>query len=375
MKLLIERDKLAAAVAFVGRGRAKSFIPILNHLLFEARPDNTLHIVSHDLDSCAEFTVNAEVSIPGALALPSQRINALISGLPKGAQIELKAADKLQCLLVCGRSRYQILALPAIDFPPVLSAADAARFTLSAEETERLFGRGIPFLYEHKDRPYLAGCYLHIDSNHRLATAFSDALRFVKLSVGHRPHGFLGAILPRGILPDISNLADGDDVSIECSDRIISVESAGRKLSSKLVDGTYIDYTKFLAAATTAPIMIDRKELLAALRRLSSVAAERSLVDIEWEAEPSSLLLTLCGEGEGAETLSCSADGVAACTSAIVGAQFIELLETFTCEIVHLFVENSERPIRVVDPTDPDIIALQTVCRSFRKLREKIEAA
>ena len=117
MELKIGAAELARAL---GRSQGivekKSTMPILSHVLLEARKGNVLHVSATDLDLSVSSEHAAEVTKEGALAVPAKHLYEIVRALPE-LQVTLKKSGNNYLEIKSGASEFRIVGLPAEDFP------------------------------------------------------------------------------------------------------------------------------------------------------------------------------------------------------------------------------------------------------------------
>jgi DNA polymerase III sliding clamp (beta) subunit (PCNA family) len=123
-----------------------------------------------------------------------------------------------------------------------------------------------------------------------------------------------------------------------------------------LIDAKYFDYMKSIPALGSN-VLIDRVEVLDAVRRLAILAAKESDVQIDFET--SELKLSIDGAGEGNEIIRVEGE-IPGALIAISPSQIVDALSLPAGEIVHLHVEPGKQYIRMVDPAEPSAIFLES---------------
>ena len=117
MELKIGSPELARAL---GRSQGiverKSTMPILSHVLLEAKKGNELHISATDLDLSVTSTHGCEVAEEGALAVSAKHLYEIVRSLPEQT-VSLKKAGNNYLEVRSGPSEFRIVGLPAEDFP------------------------------------------------------------------------------------------------------------------------------------------------------------------------------------------------------------------------------------------------------------------
>ena len=89
---------------------------ILKTVLLQAKADNTLHLISTNLDIGIQVSVKAKVETPGSLALPAHKISQIVRSLP-GNKVQIEVLEANNCKVTCGGSTFWILGQVAEEFP------------------------------------------------------------------------------------------------------------------------------------------------------------------------------------------------------------------------------------------------------------------
>ncbi|MDW8028179.1 MAG: DNA polymerase III subunit beta, partial [Armatimonadota bacterium] len=121
MRCVVAGGALEQASRFLAAATsgARSTLPILSHILLDAREDNTLRMASTNLTLWLEWTIFAEVEEPGQIAVAGKEWRSLVVGLT--SNVELDAPSELE---MAGRmtvkfdgGEYKLPVLPAEEFP------------------------------------------------------------------------------------------------------------------------------------------------------------------------------------------------------------------------------------------------------------------
>lgn len=361
MKLICERDALSSALGHVAsRARNKLKIPILEHVLINAYPDNRLVLTGTNLETRCVATVPAEVSSDGATTVSADRLARLVDGLPQGSQVkfDLKGTD---LHIECGKSRYKLPTMPAEDYPEMAEIADGNELAIRAADIKRLFGETAPGLPANDARIYLFGGFLEPDSAGHIRVTATDGLRLVRIAVKNADAALdQGYIIPKPTMPELVKLAALGDLTLRFGSGLVEASVANIVFTSKLIDAVYPEMGRFIPDLAPG-IMVDRAELVSALKRLTGVEDDNSTINIHWKpGEP--LEMTLFGEGSGAEAVPCeceAAEGAIAFRPQILGG----MLDVMKGEILRLIPTGPTSPMRIHDEKDPGLSVIAMPCQ------------
>lgn len=355
MKLICERDHLSPALSLViGHAKGNSNIPILQHTRLTAQ-NNGLRLCATDLDATSESKLAAEVSEPGAVVIHAHRFAKLISGFPKGSQIGIQT-DKSEVTLKCGRSTYRLPTMPLADWPEMQTHQEPTCFTLEAPLVKGLFETPLAAVEPPKGRIYLTGGYLHQPAPNRISVASTDGHILIRYEADCSFAFPTGVIVPKAAMSEIAKIATGT-VKFECTANLIVAETEACRFTSKLIDATYPDYQRVIPDGKGASILVDRENLITAVRRLDALSEDRSSVKLDWR-QGDGLTATLSGNGSGEENIDAEVDLASIGGIGVSPSLIIPALEAFPADVVRIFITDAGAAIRIEEKEPGSITAV-----------------
>jgi DNA polymerase III subunit beta len=117
MEIKIGVPELSRALArSQGIVEKKTTMPILSHVLLEAKKGGKLHVSATDLDVSVSGEHDCEVLREGAVAVSARHLYDIVKSLPENTAT-LKKAQNNYLEVVSGPAEFRIVGLPAEDFP------------------------------------------------------------------------------------------------------------------------------------------------------------------------------------------------------------------------------------------------------------------
>ncbi|MCP3969220.1 MAG: DNA polymerase III subunit beta [Rhodobacteraceae bacterium] len=307
MKISIERGTLLKAV-----GQAQSVverrntIPILANVLIEAEGD-TVSFRATDLDIEVVDKAAAQVERAGATTVSAVTLNEIVRKLPDGALVQLAddgASGRLN--IEAGRSQFQLATLPREDFPVMASSEYHANFSAPAPVLRRLFDKSKFAISTEETRYYLNGIYMHVaevDGGKVLRCVATDGHRLARIDTD-LPAGaqdMPGVIVPRKTVGELRKLLDDDEASIavSVSETKVRFATPAITLTSKVIDGTFPDYTRVIPVGNTRKLEVDAAEFAQAVDRVATVSSERSRA-VKLQLDEDRLVLSVNAPDSGA---------------------------------------------------------------------------
>ncbi|MFW2831306.1 DNA polymerase III subunit beta [Sphingomonas sp. ID0503] len=307
MKATIERATLLKALSHVQSVvERRNTIPILSNVLLEAS-DAGLRLMATDLDLQINETVDAAVDQAGATTVSAHTLFDIARKLPEGAQVQMSAAEG-KMLIVAGRARFNLATLPRDDFPVIAEGELPTRFELPAATLRQIIDKARFAISTEETRYYLNGIFLHT-ADGVLKAAATDGHRLARVTVP-QPEGAEGmpdVIVPRKCIGELRKLLDEveGDVGVSLSATKIRFALGHAVLTSKLIDGTFPDYSRVIPTANDKLLKLDPKSFMEGVDRVATIASEKTrAVKMALDRDKITLSVTSPENGTAAEEVS-----------------------------------------------------------------------
>ena len=307
MKLTIERTDLLRSLGHVQSVvERRNTIPILAKVLIEALGDE-VHFRATDLDIEIVDKAPAKVDRAGATTVSAVTLNEIVRKLPDGALVTLTEESATGRLTIeAGRSNFSLATLPKEDFPVMASSDYAANFSAKAPVLRRLFDKSKFAISTEETRYYLNGVYMHVadgENGKVLRCVATDGHRLARIDA-ELPMGaenMAGVIVPRKTVGELRKLLDDDDmkIAVSVSETKIRFATPDITLTSKVIDGTFPDYTRVIPQGNTRRLEVDASEFARAVDRVATVSSERSRA-VKLSLDEDRLILSVNSPDSGA---------------------------------------------------------------------------
>jgi DNA polymerase-3 subunit beta len=284
MKATIERATLLKGLSHVQSVvERRNTIPILSNVLLEATADGALKMMATDLDLQINESVAAAVDQPGATTVSAHTLFDIARKLPEGAQVSLAAAEG-RLTIVAGRARFSLGTLPRDDFPVIAEGELPTKFELPAATLKQIIDKTRFAISTEETRYYLNGIFLHVadgdSANPVLKAAATDGHRLARVTMP-RPDGaeaMPDVIVPRKCIAELRKLLDEVDgsVGVSLSPTKIRFDLGRAVLTSKLIDGTFPDYSRVIPTGNDKILKLDPKSFMEGVDRVSTIATEKT---------------------------------------------------------------------------------------------------
>ena len=287
MKATIERATLLKGLSHVQSVvERRNTIPILSNVLIEADAGagggGAIRLMATDLDLQINEHVAAAVDQAGSTTVSAHTLFDIARKLPEGAQVQLSAAEG-RMTIVAGRARFSLGTLPRDDFPVIAEGDLPTAFELPAETLKQIIDKTRFAISTEETRYYLNGIFLHVseqDGEAVLKAAATDGHRLARVTV-KRPDGaekMPDVIVPRKCVAELRKLLDEVDgsVGVSLSGTKIRFDLGQAILTSKLIDGTFPDYSRVIPTANDKILKLDPRSFMQGVDRVSTIATEKT---------------------------------------------------------------------------------------------------
>ena len=307
MKISIERGTLLKALAQAQSVvERRNTIPILANVLIEAEGAQ-VSFRATDLDIEVVDRAPAMIERAGATTVSAVMLHEIIRKLPDGALVNLSEdAATGRLTIAAGRSTFSLATLPKEDFPVMATSEYTTNFSAPAPVLRRLFDKAKFAISTEETRYYLNGVYMHTstgDVGPVLRCVATDGHRLARIDapLPDNAQGMPGVIVPRKTVGELRKLLDDDDatIAVSVSETKIRFATPAITLTSKVIDGTFPDYTRVIPTGNTRRLEVDASEFAKAVDRVATVSSERSRA-VKLSLDEDRLILSVNAPDSGA---------------------------------------------------------------------------
>ncbi|WP_299192971.1 DNA polymerase III subunit beta [uncultured Erythrobacter sp.] len=320
MKATIERATLLRCLSHVQSVvERRNTIPILSNVLIDASDGGSVKVMATDLDLQVVETMSAaSVDVPGAITVSAHLLFDIARKLPDGSQVSLETAEN-RMEVKAGRSRFKLPTLPRDDFPVIVEGDLPTSFEIPARTLAEMIDGTRFAISTEETRYYLNGIFLHVTDEDTpvLKAAATDGHRLARFTLA-RPDGAEGmpdVIVPRKAVAELRKLLEealDGSVQIDLSASKVRFTLSGEGgvvLTSKLIDGTFPDYSRVIPTGNDKLLKIDPKTFLEGVDRVATIATEKTrAVKMGLDNDRVTLSVTSPDNGNATEELAAQYD-------------------------------------------------------------------
>jgi DNA polymerase-3 subunit beta len=316
VKLSVMQENLARGLSVVSRAvSSRSTLPVLANVLLKTE-DAGLKLTATNLEIGITYWVPGKIESDGSTTVPARLLTDLVSSLPAGDRVdlELQAGDTLH--LKSGRFETNIKGIDADEFPAIQAAGERPTTRIAQNVLRRALAEVTFAAASDEARPILTGVLARFEGD-QLTLAAADNYRIAVRTIpvlDAVPE--TSVVIPARALNELARvLADVDDpveVVLAGARNQVLFHLEGVDLVSRLIDGQFPNYQQVLPQSHNTRAVLDREELLRAVRPAALIAHESANI----------VKLQIGGNGDPGVTVSANAevgDHVGAVEAAVEG--------------------------------------------------------
>ena len=289
MELSIKQDNLAKALNAVGRiATARVGLPILANVLIRT-DEHKLIVAATNLEVAIITKLNAQIKEQGAIAVPARLLTEFVGNLPH-TNIDLET-DETKLKISAGGYKSVINSTVADDYPALPNSAEENSFTIAADLLKSAISGVALVAGNDVTRPILTGVYFY-STDGQMYMAATDGYRLAERKMIKLDNDF-AAIIPSSTLADVTRLINNEkEITVKYNDEQITFVTGETSITSRLIDGKYIDYQQLIPTQTNFTITVDRADFIK-ITKVAELFARETAGSIIIEGNPTEKTLSV----------------------------------------------------------------------------------
>jgi len=276
MKFTAAREALLKPLqAVIGVVERRQTMPILSNVLIIAK-DGQLAVTATDLEVELVAQTEVEAESDGEITVSGRKLLDICRALPEGAEVHVSlSGEKLS--VRAGRSKFNLVTLPAAEFPVVEDIKAGQTITVGQEALGRLIEKTHFSMAQQDVRYYLNGMLLETGGKQLRAVATDGhRLALCQADLDGDDLDEQQVIVPRKGVLELQRLMSGEgELNIELGSNHIRIQLEGIRFTSKLIDGRFPEYDRVIPKESSNELKADRGEFKSALQRTAILSNEK----------------------------------------------------------------------------------------------------
>jgi DNA polymerase III subunit beta len=278
VKLSVMQENLARGLSVVSRAvSSRSTLPVLANVLLKTE-DAGLKLTATNLEIGVTYWVPGKIDQDGATTVPAKLLTDLVNSLPSGDRVDLEVGPGEVLHVQAGRFQSHLKGIDADEFPAIGTGGDRPTTRIAQNVLRKALAETTFAAASDEARPILTGVLARFEGS-ELTLAAADNYRIAVKTVpilDAVPE--TSVVIPARALVELARvLADVDDpveVVIAQGRNQVLFHIDGVDLVSRLIDGQFPNYQQVMPQTHATRAIIDREELLRAVRPAALIAHE-----------------------------------------------------------------------------------------------------
>jgi DNA polymerase III subunit beta len=302
VKLSVMHENLARGLSVVSRAvSTRSTLPVLANVLLKTE-DAGLKLTATNLEIGITYWVPGKIDSDGSTTVPAKLLTDYVNALQGGERVDLELLPGETLHLKAGRYESHLKGIDADEFPAIQTAGERPTTRISQKVLRQALEETAFAAASDEARPILTGVLARFEGdtvtlaaadNYRIAVKtipILDAVPETSVVIPARALNELVRIL--------SDVDDPIEIVLAQARNQILFHLDGIDLVSRLIDGQFPNYQQVLPQSHTTRAVLDREELLRAVRPAALIAHESANI----------VKLQISSNGEAGITVSANAE-------------------------------------------------------------------
>jgi DNA polymerase-3 subunit beta len=341
-------------------------LPILNNVLIRVE-GGKIRLAVTNLEIGIISAIRGKIEAEGALTVNSRVISDCISLLPN-QKVELRQKGN-ELLVSCGNYQAKIKGQTAEEFPLIPEVDRSGCFSAPVETVKNALTQVIFAAPPNEARPELSGA-LFAFAGQSLTLAATDSYRLAEKKIRAKSNNQeeKKIIVPTKTLQELLRIlsaspADGaeeggGELKFHFSDNQILFTYGSTELVSRLIEGQYPDYQQIIPLASKTKVIIERQELLRAVK-VASLFSKTGIDDINLDFPPGkNQVVVSSASGQAGENITKLSDKVSGeGNSLVVNYRYLlEGLANMEKDLVKIEVVDGNTPCLIKPEQDENYL-------------------
>ena len=309
MELRVNRSELLNELGpMQGVVERKTTIPVLSHLLLQARGDK-LDIAATDLDVSLTSSCEAEVAQEGGIAIQARKLLEIVRSLP-GEEVHLHQEDPKILSIQADAARFKLNGLAPEDFPTLPEAGSDDRLEMPFAQFKRMISKVLFAVSAEESRFQLNGALL-LQKDGSFEMVATDGHRMALVEVEQEgSQARDGVLVPRKALQELQRFESDGPLVFTRGEHHLSFQVGKRELICRILEGTFPDHERAIAKDNDKVAVFDVRSLSSTTQRVALLTGDRARA-VRLQLGAGALVVSTANPdlGEAVEELPCEYEG------------------------------------------------------------------
>ena len=282
MKITTSKENLLKGIQTVQNAvSSKSTLPILSHILLEAKKDG-IKLTATDLEIGMVVRIEGEVAEEGAITVPARKFSEIVKELPSGIPINISVKKGQSINIEASKSYFRLVGLLKEDFPQLPDFPSNPKSVDLVKLPQKLLKNMIQltaFAMSHDETRYVLNGLLFSFKDKVLKLVATDGRRLALIEKEIPEMGNIkrDVIVPMKTIQELNrNLGETGDALFYFKENQLQINLGQTTIISRLIEGEYPNYEQVIPKKTKEELKINTQDFLQAARRASILTNQDS---------------------------------------------------------------------------------------------------
>lgn len=341
----------------------KDIIPILTHVLIEAMAKE-IKIIATNMETSYIGNYPCKTIDQGSITINAKKLYEIIKEIPPG-EVFLKKKENNWLNIKHGHISFKLVGLSADEFPKVESFEKRKFFSVKTKMLKEMIEKTRFAVSDDQNKYNLNGIYLEKPDKEknsiRMTATDGHRLSSIERLTGDEVFLEKGFIIPKKGFQEVKKITEEEEeekIFLSFEENTGIIKKRNGVLIMHLIDAEFPDYKKFLPEEQRNSLVIERKEFINSISRISTMASqENHSTRISFEENKINIYSRSPEFGEGREEKEVEYKG----DHTDIGfnaVYLIEALNVIKSDHVNISFSDSEGPVLIKDPSDIDFFSI-----------------
>lgn len=366
MRFYCEQKDLSSAVTNVQHAvSAKSNLPALEGILIKAE-ENKIILSGYDLEIGITTFIECNVQETGSIIVNAKLLGDIVRRLPENS-VSIETDEKMIIYIKSGQAEYHIVGIAAAEYPDLPNVDKMENLSIHSGLLKTMIKQTIFAVSDNMSKPVYTGSLFDIENNILKIVSLDGYRMSIRQEVISYDKNSK-FVVPGKTLSEILKLVDDEEKEIEITigQRHAIFEVENYSIISRLIEGNFIDYKTTVPPDFKTEIIINTRELIAAVERMSLLTSDKIQSPIRCMVEDTQVKLfcsTPIGKANDAISASISGESV---EIGLNSRYLLEALKNSETDEIKIQLNGSLTPMKIL-PKEGDSFLFLIVPMRFKQ--------
>ena len=290
MKFVCDKNDLLDAIIPAMYGVAtRASIPLLEGLKISCEGEN-ISVCGYDLEKGVKAHFKAhKIWESGSAVFDAAQLSSIVKGLPEG-EVVVSIDAKGVANVLSYRTNIDIHTRSDETYPALPRLSGNKSFVINQGEFKKMINQVLFAVGNNEQKPVLKGVFFKIEGGILHLSALDGfKLAYREYDLGKMehvqiPNEDLTFIVPGKSLTELLKLLtnDNETVNLELTEKHIIVNFENVSFFSRLIDGEFIDYNRFIPKDSKTVVKVDTSKLIKSAERASLIINEKAKTPVKF---------------------------------------------------------------------------------------------